>query len=92
MSSRKESPDAGRAEPGLLGGAGPASPSSNLGRRYTPDQRRMLLAALASSGQTQAAFCAEHHVSTASLCAWLSQLGVSGPPVVRASWSTASVR
>jgi transposase InsO family protein len=38
----------------------------------------MLLAALAASGQTQAAFCAEHHVSTATLCAWRRALRAHG--------------
>lgn len=58
-----------RAEPGLAGGARAAPLKSPEGspstRRYTPEDRRALLAAYSASGQTMERFCAEQGVSTA---------------------------
>jgi len=78
MSERKKTDDAGRAEPGLPGEARPASSRAASARRYGPDERRALLAAYAASGQTMQAFCAERHVSTATLCAWRRALAARG--------------
>lgn len=42
----------------------------NTSRRYGVEERKRLLAELEQSDETQAAFCARHHVSTATICAW----------------------
>ena len=78
MSKRKQTDDGGRAQPGLPGGARPASSRASSARRYGPDERRALLAAYAASGQTMQAFCAAQHVSTATLCAWRRALAAHG--------------
>jgi len=46
-----------------------AAPSARS-RRYTPAQKQALLAAYASSGATMVDFCAQHGITTASLCTW----------------------
>lgn len=73
---------AGRAEPGLPGGARPApevaAARSATSRRYGPEERRALLAAYAASAKTMDAFCAEHQVSTATLCKWRRAVAARG--------------
>lgn len=78
MSQSEKLDDAGRAEPGLPGDARPASSRAPSSRRYGPEERRALLTAYAASGQTMQVFCAEHHVSTATLCAWRRALAAHG--------------
>lgn len=46
-----------------------AAPSARS-RRYPPAQKQALLAAYASSGATMVDFCAQHGITTASLCTW----------------------
>jgi transposase InsO family protein len=51
---------------------------SNLSRRYGVDERKQLLAELERTGETLAVFCARHHVSTATICAWRRGLRAHG--------------
>lgn len=54
---------------------GPKGASS---KRYTPREKRTLLEAYAAGGETLGAFCARHHVSTASLCKWRREVAAGG--------------
>jgi len=81
MSRTDRESGAGRAEPGLPGEARPAPARSSSARRYGVEERRALLAAYAQSGQSIDAFCAEHRVSTATLCKWrraVAERGAAG--------------
>ncbi len=82
MSREVPKSGAGRAEPGLPGGARPAPAGAGTrcasSRRYGPEERRALLAAYAASSQTMQSFCAEHRVSTATLCAWRRAVSAHG--------------
>src|SRR6185369_10235341 len=50
--------------------ASTSSTSNARSRRYTPTQKQALLAAYASSSATMVDFCAQHGITTASLCTW----------------------
>jgi len=82
MSREVPKSGAGRAEPGLPSGARPAPAGAGTrcasSRRYGPEERRALLAAYAASSQTMQSFCAEHRVSTATLCAWRRAVSAHG--------------
>jgi transposase InsO family protein len=47
-----------------------SAPLNARSRRYPPAQKQALLAAYASSGATMVDFCAQHGITTASLCTW----------------------
>ena len=59
----------GSEEPGSPGSSEPKAKGS-WSRRYGLEERKRLLAELEASGETMAAFCARHRVSTATICAW----------------------
>ena len=56
----------GPGEPGPTG----AQSRGDLSRRYDVAERKQLLAELERTGETMKVFCARHHVSTATICAW----------------------
>ena len=64
----------GPGEPGPTG----TSARGNLSRRYDVAERKQLLAELERTGETIKAFCARHHVSTATICAWKRGLRAKG--------------
>ncbi len=69
----------------------PAVYRGRYGRRYPVAERKALLGAYATSGESMSVFCARYGVSTASLCKWRKALGERGeagltPTTPRRNW------
>lgn len=85
MQERSREPEFGRwseTDGSSEGGRRPTgeepSRRRSTSRRYDVSERKRLLAELAQSGETMATFCARHHVSTATICAWRRGLRARG--------------
>lgn len=64
-------------EPGTPGEA-PAVTGNGSSKRYSVAKRKALLSELEASGESLAAFCSRHGVSTATICAWRKRLRTQG--------------
>jgi transposase-like protein len=65
-------------KPVLTAGEAPAVTGSGSSKRYSVAKRKALLSELGASGESMAAFCSRHGVSTATICAWRKRLHTQG--------------